>query len=427
MSLGNAISQGQTDGTLDAELSGKLEDAEIQRLVALSQATEYQRSERVPFKAAQAFEPRSLVSIAMDAQRRRKEETRAATAASAVADITSDAAANSADDAAVEDGGDAQTIAESDSEIPATAQDGAGDSASSETGDTAAADGSADQGSVENADTDGADANNQDEAAEGIAASKADFDAGRAEGLEEGSKLGFEDGHAKGMAEGRAAGSAEASAQLERAIQAFETATVSLRDLTEIDSSALSASIRAAILQLAGARAGQVISDMPAAFVSRIESMINKVRTVSGEPVIRLNSADFAAVAPLIETREKLRHCHFVADNDLANGDLSVTVGNIGIDDFLLKDDGLYNGSDTGAVDAEQVQPPKSEGADETAVPDNTHQQDTNQVMAGDNVIEKAPADSDVAAEEATKAEVTEGDAGEAPANAISVDEAGDD
>ena len=427
MSLGNAISQGQTDGTLDAELSGKLEDAEIQRLVALSQATEYQRSERVPVKAAQAFEPRSLVSIAMDAQRRRKEETRAATAASAEADITSDAAANSADDAAVEDGGDAQTIAESDSETPAISQDGAGDPASSETSDIAAADKSADPDPDEHADTDGADADNQDEAAAGIAASTADFDAGRAEGVEEGRKLGFEDGHAKGMAEGRAAGSAEASAQLERAIQAFETATASLKDLTEIDSSALSSSIRAAILQLAGARAGQVISDMPAAFVSRIESMINKVRTVSGEPVIRLNSADLAAVAPLIETREKLRHCHFVADNDLANGDLSVTVGNIGIDDFLLKDGGLYNGSDSGAVDAEQAQPPKSEGVGETAAPDNTRQQDTNQVMAGDNVIEKAPADSDVAAEEATKAEVTEGDAGEAPANAISVDEAGDD
>jgi hypothetical protein len=240
--------------------------------------------------------------------------------------------------------------------------------------------------------------------------------------MEEGRKLGFEDGHAKGMAEGRAAGSAEASAQLERAIQAFETATASLKDLTEIDSSALSSSIRAAILQLAGTRAGQVISDMPLAFVSRIESMINKVRTVSGEPVIRLNSADLAAVAPLIETREKLRHCHFVADNDLANGDLSVTVGNIGIDDFLLKDGGLYDGSDSGALDAEQEQPPKSEGVGETAAPDNTRQQDINQVMAGDNVIEQAPADSDVVAEEAT-----EGDAGEAPANAISVEEAGDD
>ena len=432
MSLSNAMSKEQIDGILDAELPGKLEDAEIQRLVALSQATEYQRSERVPVKTAEAFEPRSLVSIAMDAQRRREEETRAAAAARAETDVTSDRGENSADGAAGEEGGDAQTIAESDSETPATAQDGAGDPASSETGDAAAAVGSADLDPDEHADTDGADADNQDEAAAGIAASTADFDAGRAEGLEEGRKLGFEDGHANGMAEGRAAGSAEASAQLERAIQAFETATASLKDLTEIDSSALSSGIRAAILQLAGARAGQVISDMPAAFVSRIESMINKVRTVSGEPVIRLNSADLAAVAPLIETREKLRHCHFVADNDLANGDLSVTVGNIGIDDFLLKDGGLDDGSDSGAVDAEQAQPPKSEGAGETAVPDNTRQQDTNQVMAGDNVIEQAPADSDVAAEEATEAEVTEaeaaeGDAGEAPANAISADEAGDD
>ena len=145
-----------------------------------------------------------------------------------------------------------------------------------------------------------------------------------------------------------------------------------------------------------------------------------------------MNSTDLAAVAPLIETREKLRHCHFVADNDLANGDLSVTVGNIGIDDFLLKDGGLYDGSNSGALDAEQEQPPKSEGVGETAAPDNTRQQDINQVMAGDNVIEQSPADSDVAAEEATEAEATEaeateGDAGEAPANAISADEAGDD
>lgn len=422
MSLSNAMSKEQIDGILDAELPGKLEDAEIQRLVALSQATEYQRSERVPVKTAEAFEPRSLVSIAMDAQRRREEETRAAAAARAETVVTSDSAENSADGAAVDEGGDTQTIAESDNETPATAQDGAGDSTSSETGDVAAADGSADPGPEEHADTDGADTDNQDQAVAGIAASTADFDAGRVEGLEEGRKLGFEEGHAKGMAEGRAAGSAEASAQLERAIQAFEIATASLKDLTEIDSSALSASIRAAILQLAGARAGQVISDMPAAFVSRIESMINKVRTVSGQPVIRLNSADLAAVAPLIETREKLRHCHFVADNDLANGDLSVTVGNIGIDDFLLKDGELDNGSDSGAVDVVQTQPPKSEGADETAEPDNTHQQNTNKVMAGDNVIEQAPASSNVAGEEAT-----EGDAGGASPNSISTEEAGND
>ena len=96
MSLRNSMSQGQMDGFLDAELPGKLEDAEIQRLVMLSQATEYQRSERVPVKAAEAFEPRSLVSIAMDAQRRRDEEMRAA-AASARASAMSVAAADAAE------------------------------------------------------------------------------------------------------------------------------------------------------------------------------------------------------------------------------------------------------------------------------------------------------------------------------------------
>ncbi len=387
MSLGNSMSQGQMNGVLDAELQGKLEDAEIQRLVMLSQATEYQRSERVPVKAAGAFEPRSLVSIAMDAQRRRDEELRAAAASAepaAMSVATADAAV-AADGATTAKGGDARIIAESETGTFAETQDGVVNAASAETGDAAAADGSINP-DTENADADGSGTENQDEAVAEIAASKADFDAGQAEGLEEGRKLGFEDGHAKGMAEGRAAGSAEASAQLERAIQAFETATASLKDLTEVDSKALSASIRAAILQLASARAGQVISDMPAAFVSRIEGMISRIRTVTGEPVIRLNSADLAAVAPLIETREKLLHCHFVADNELASGDLSVTVGNIGIDDFLLQDDEVDYGADNSAMSAELTQPSRSDASGGAPTIDDNHQQDTNDVMVAEQV-----------------------------------------
>ena len=387
MSLGNSMSQGQMNGVLDAELPGKLEDAEIQRLVMLSQATEYQRSERVPVKAAGAFEPRSLVSIAMDAQRRRDEELRAAAASAepAAMSVTTADAAEAADGATTAKGGDARIIAESETGTFAETQDGVVNAASAETGDAAAADGSINP-DTENADADGSGTENQDVAVAEIAASKADFDAGQAEGLEEGRKLGFEDGHAKGMAEGRAAGSAEASAQLERAIQAFETATASLKNLTEVDSKALSASIRAAILQLASARAGQVISDMPGAFVSRIEGMISRIRTVTGEPVIRLNSADLAAVAPLIETREKLLHCHFVADNELASGDLSVTVGNIGIDDFLLQDDELDYGADNSAMSAELTQASRSDASGSAPTIDDNHQQDTNDVMVAEQV-----------------------------------------
>ena len=421
MSLGNSMSHGQMNGILDVELPGKLEDAEIQRLVMLSQATEYKRSERVPVKAAEAFEPRSLVSIAMDAQRRRDEELRAAAASAEAAAMSVDGAdtAETADGSTTANGGDARIIAESETGTAAEAQDGAVNAATAETGDAAAADGSinpdTENADTDAADTDGAGAENQDEVVAGIAASTADFDAGQAKGLEEGRKLGFEDGHAKGMAEGRAAGSAEASAQLERAIQAFETATASLKDLTEVNSKALSASIRAAILQLASARAGQVISDMPAAFVSRIEDMISKIRTVTGEPVIRLNSADLAAVAPLIETREKLRHCHFVADNDLASGDLSVTVGNIGIDDFLLQGGELDNRADNSAMSAALTQPSRGDASGGAPTIDDNHQQDTNEVMVAEQVAEPLMTDGD-AEQAAAKPETSKGNMPESDA-----------
>ena len=326
MSLGNAINQGLNDSILDAEQSGKLEDAEIQRLVELSQATQYQRSARIPLKSTEAFAPRSLVSIAMDAQRRREEEMRQAAAEAeqqAAGDPAADDAVTNADDASITSGGDALSSSTQSQTADADNPDATGDAADAKDGEPAGTD-------------EEAPADEAEETA--LPASAADFNAGRAEGREEGHKSGFEEGHAKGVAEGRAAGSAEASAQLERAIQAFETATGSLAALSEIDSSALSDSLRSAVLQMAGARAGQVIVEMPAGFVARIEAMINSIRTASGAPVIRLNAADLAAIEPLIETREKLAHCRFVADPSLANGDLSVTVGNIGIDDFLLEE-----------------------------------------------------------------------------------------
>lgn len=87
MSSGNAH-QERLHEELDAAIQengpvGKLEDAEIQRLVELSNDASFQRSERIPVKSVEAFEPRSLVSIAMDAQRRRESELRTAIAAGA--------------------------------------------------------------------------------------------------------------------------------------------------------------------------------------------------------------------------------------------------------------------------------------------------------------------------------------------------------
>ena len=403
MSLGNAINQGLDHSILDAEQSGKLEDAEIQRLVELSQATQYQRSERIPLKSAEAFAPRSLVSIAMDAQRRREDEMRQAAAeaeqqaagdpaSEPAGDPAVDDAVPNADDASVTSGGDAPSSSTQSQTADAENPDATGDAADAKDGESAATE-------------EDAPANEAEETA--LPASTADFNAGRAEGLEEGHKSGFEEGHAKGLAEGRAAGSAEASAQLERAIQAFETATGSLAALSEIDSGALSDSLRSAVLQMAGARAGQVIAEMPAGFVARIETMINSIRTASGAPVIRLIAADLAAIEPLIETREKLAHCRFVADPNLAHGDLSVTVGNIGIDDFLVEE------TPPAEVDVSLRQPEVAAMQDDirtVSAPDSVQKDDMAEVAASPQApINEGGAVGDVA-EAATSADAASDD-----------------
>ena len=318
MSSGN-VHQDRLHEELDAAIqenapSGKLEDAEIQRLVQLSNDASYQRSERVPVKTVEAFEPRSLVSIAMAAQRRRESELRTAMAAGAVIDEAATDPAEADADPAGEAGKEA---AEQPNADEAGALDESHDIAGETTGDAEGSEGESPEG-------------------EPSSTSQIDFEAGRAEGLEEGRRAGFEEGKATGMEEGRTAGRAEASAQLERAVQAFESATARLSELSAVDSDALAASINEAILRLASERAGQAIAEQPDSFADRIEALLATIRTVSGQPSIRLNPADLASIQPLADTREKLRHCNFVADESLAHGDLSVMVGTIGIDDIIV-------------------------------------------------------------------------------------------
>ena len=324
MSSGNAHPT-SIDEALDAAVAedapkGRLEDAEIQRLVELSRDASYQRSDRVPVKTVEAFEPRSLVSIAMAAQRRRETEMQTADATGAVIDedagqageLPVDAApdAMTEGDAAMAAGGEAGTDTDAAADMQAETSKNEGEN------DGELMDGEAGQEASSN--------------------SQVDFEAGRQEGLEEGRRVGFDEGKAAGIEEGRAAGRAEASAQLERAIQAFEAASARLTDLTAVDSDALAAHINQAILELASERAGRAITDQPDSFANRIEELLGTIRTVSGQPAIRLNPADLSSIQPLVEAREKLRHCTFVADPALASGDLSVTVGTIGIDDIIL-------------------------------------------------------------------------------------------
>ena len=343
---------------------GRLDDTEIQRLVVLSRDAAYQRSERVPVKTVEVFEPRSLVSIAMDAQRRREAEMRTAAAAGAVID-GDDAAAEAAEGEAV---GSDQPAELSTSE---PAEDGSSLPAAGEN-ELAPAGADATEDEADNGEPDGDGTPTQ-------GTSQIDFEAGRAEGIEEGRRLGVEEGHAKGVEEGRAAGRAEASAQLERAIQAFEAAAETLGGLTKIDTSQLGESIHDTILTLASERAGRAIVDQPDAFADRIEGLLDTIRTASGRPVIHLNPGDLGSIKPLVETREKLRHCSFVAEPGLAAGDLTVSVGTIGIDDILHP---ASRGSDVAEQAADDAPAP------ETALSEDLPSENPDPAMPNDDSLD---------------------------------------
>ena len=357
MSSGNATHNTLTEA-LDSALAedapqGRLEDAEIQRLVALSRDAAYQRSERVPVKTVEAFEPRSLVSIAMEAQRRRETEMRTAAAAGAEIDETVAEAP-----AEVPDGQSPDPDTVSGSEVQSAAGGESADAAGADEAVPGA------DGDAATAQVDDAEGVQTDEMQKPSSTSQVDYEAGRQAGLEEGRQVGFAEGQAKGMEEGRTAGRAEASAQLERAIQSFEAAAAKLADMADLDSSALGESINAAIIALASERAGYAIAERPDGLADRVERLLATVQAVSGNPEIRLNEADLASIKPLVETREKLRHCSFVADPDLASGDLSVTLGTIGIDDIMRSP------IDTAAMAEASEMPEVGAGHDEPAEAD---------------------------------------------------------
>ena len=326
MSAGNANQENIPEPLIDEMPTGKLDDAEIQRLVALSNDASFERTDRVPVKSVEVFEPRSLVSIAMAAQRRRASEIRTAESAGAFVEVTEETELHPEAPVPEKNKQKQELSAESQKDSLSPEENITDAAPIDENGNNHSQHGEQDEQEAL-----------VDQQTEESSSSRVDFEAGRIEGIEEGRQLGIKEGEAKGLEEGRAAGRAEASAQLERSIQAFENATSRLQDLTAVDSDALGESISSAVKNLASQRAGIAIAEFPQEFADRVEALLSSIRIASGNPIIRLNPSDYASIQPLVETREKLRGCYFVADPMLSSGDLSVMVGTVGIDDIMIK------------------------------------------------------------------------------------------
>ncbi len=305
----------------------KLDDSEIARLVSLSSRAAYSPTNNIPVKPKENFEPRTLVTIAMEAQRRREAELQEATKHSAASTSTTH------DTEAVE-----ATVETSDNM--------AGSDIASESTAVYAGKNTAGAANVADEETplpeaDEVESGEPELTEEEIAAAstaaklQAEYERGLAEGRARGEETGQKAGHDKGYEAGRAAGQAEATAQLETAIQGFETATLALASASTLDLDALTNKIHDTILSLASERAGMAIAEVPEAFAGRIESILATIKQGADHPQIILNPDNLLALKPIIETREKLQNCRLDADKTLAPGDVRLIIDGIGIEDEL--------------------------------------------------------------------------------------------
>ena len=308
--------------------AGKLDDAEIARLVSLSSQAAYHRTDNIPVKPKDSFEPRTLVTIAMEAQRRREAELKVPSADEEVTtatphDVETADTAEATDNAASGDIAKESTVEVAASEA-ATAADTSGEDELLQSA-----------GEVE---ADEAELTEEEIAAAAIAEKlQAEYQRGFTEGRAKGEEAGHKTGQDKGYEAGRAAGQAEATAQLETAIQGFEKATLALTSSAALDLDILTASIHDAILSLASERAGMAIAEMPDGFVSRIEDILATIKQGADQPQISLNPNDLVALKPIIATREKLQNCSLDSDETLAPGDVRLVIDGIGIEDELQR------------------------------------------------------------------------------------------
>lgn len=140
-------------------------------------------------------------------------------------------------------------------------------------------------------------------------------------------------------AEAFAAGQADARrADSEGPRQALAVLEAAARALTSPPEGAmvqLRASIAASVKQLASARAGQAIDDLPEPFMTRIEDLADRVHACASAPVLRLHPDDLDAIADFVSQSDLLSGMRMVASADLARGDVELTLDGLAVTDRL--------------------------------------------------------------------------------------------
>ena len=171
------------------------------------------------------------------------------------------------------------------------------------------------------------------------------------EAYERGKSDGFSDGFAQGFDEGKAKGTLDAqhdflATEFEQAEQAkLEELSQTIARMnktaaqveTEItnESAVLAEHVARAVLDLVNERVGAAITEHPTEFMTKIETLAERITTAASECSIVLNEQDHAALAPHINASEYLSVVKISSDPSLDHGDVQIRAGAIKLRDAL--------------------------------------------------------------------------------------------
>ena len=325
-----------------AELPNALEDSEIARIMKLVSGSGYKKSEDAPTRKKQDFKPRSLVEIAMEAQKKLDNEDKnlknevlqtEGVKQTKDTDKNGDEPVN-ASSAEIEEK-DSEQI-ESPPSLPGNndielADEQIGLNAAIPS-DNDAAISSQNAESIINEPI--ADSNEGDQSEESSIPNN--IEAYTAQSTDE-LTVQYNKGYKDGIEAGKNEREIELQEKFSTQLSILDALISNFTKNNYADTELLEKDIRTTILSLASERAGFAIKEMPEHFVKRLDTLISRVGTSSKNPIIKLNKADLNHVEMVKEKSETLSKFTFSEDETLNHGDVAICFGGIEIEDLIEK------------------------------------------------------------------------------------------
>ena len=334
-----------------AELPNALEDSEIARLMKLVGESGYKKSEDAPTRQKEAFKPRTLVEIAMEAQQKREEaEKLAKEKAIKTETIIDKGDIKTQEDGTARDKLNTDNLSVDSLNTDSMNKDGTFPQADTDTSATAPVE---QLNSSDKLHAPDEASSSREEVPELTDSENGEFDETFAtentqDGLAErtvtqnelskaieNATIRYDEGYRAGMEAGKNEMKNALEQKFSEQQNTFDALITSLTKMSFAETKELEIDIQAAILSLASERAGVAIQDMPENFLARIKHLMSRVGNSVDSPIIKLNKDDLIHITKAKEQSETLSKMRFIEESSLNHGDISISLAGIEIEDIL--------------------------------------------------------------------------------------------